>query len=104
MLLDSDCKLALEKAEELDRYYNEHSRPIRPLHGLLVGFKDQFHVEGLETTMGYVGWIDTFEGEKGSGKERRFESQIVRDLRSLGAIPFAKVSTVNIIVAHGDSN
>jgi hypothetical protein len=42
--------------------------------------------------MGYVGWIDTFEGEKGSGKERRFESQIVRDLRSLGAIPFAKVS------------
>jgi amidase len=94
----------LERAEELDRYYNEHSRPIGPLHGLPVSFKDQFHVEGLETTMGYVGWIDTFEGEKGSGKERRFESQIVRDLRSLGAIPFAKVSTVNTIVARGDSN
>ena len=61
-------------------------------------------MEGLETTMGYVGWIDTFEGEKGSGKERRFESQIVRDLRSLGAIPFAKVSIVNIIVAPDDSN
>jgi amidase len=54
--------------------------------------------------MGYVGWIDTFEGEKGSGKERRFESQIVRDLRSLGAIPFAKVSIVNITIARGDSN
>jgi len=47
--------------------------------------------------MGYVGWIDTFEGEKGSGKERRFESQIVRDLRSLGAIPFAKTTLVQTL-------
>jgi len=54
--------------------------------------------------MGYVGWIDTFEGEKGSGKERRFESQIVKDLRFLGAIPFAKVFTINAIVAPSDDN
>jgi amidase len=61
-------------------------------------------VEGLKTTMGYVGWIDKFEGEKGSGKERHFGNQIVKDLRTLGAIPLAKVFTVNIIVAPGDSN
>lgn len=26
-----------------------------PLHGLPVSLKDQFHVKGVETTMGYVG-------------------------------------------------
>lgn len=62
-----------------------------PLHGLPVTFKDQFHVKGLGTTMGYVGWIDTFEGKKNTGKDKKFESEVVRELRSLGAIPIAKV-------------
>lgn len=53
--------------------------------------KDQFHVKGYETTMAYVGWIDTFEGIKGTGKERVFESELVREFRSLGAIPIGKV-------------
>jgi amidase len=57
--------------------------------------KDQFHVKGLETTMGYVGWIGTFEGEKGTGKEGRFDSEVVRELVSLGAIPLAKVTTLH---------
>lgn len=42
--------------------------------------------------MAYVGWIGTFEGEKGTGKEGKFESELVRELVSLGAIPIAKAS------------
>jgi amidase len=57
-----------------------------------MSFKDQFHVRGVETTMGYVGWIDSFEGIKGTGKERVFESELVREARALGAIPFCKTS------------
>ena len=56
------------------------------MHGLPISLKDQFHVKGSETTMGYVGWIGTFEGVKGTGKENGFESQIVTDLRALGAV------------------
>lgn len=53
--------------------------------------KDQFHVKGMETSMAYTGWIGTFEGRKGTGKERVFESELVKELHSLGAIIIAKV-------------
>ncbi len=41
--------------------------------------------------MGYVGWIGTFEGKEGTGKEMNVDSQMVDDLRSLGAIFYCKV-------------
>lgn len=41
--------------------------------------------------MAYVGWIGTFEGRKGTGKEKVFESELVRELQSLGATVIAKV-------------
>ena len=54
--------------------------------------KDQFHIEGLETSMAYIGWIGTFEGVQGTGKERHFESELIKDLNTLGAVPIGKVS------------
>lgn len=45
----------------------------------------------METTMGYVGWIGTFEGKKKDGNESIIESELVRELRLLGAIPVGKV-------------
>jgi amidase len=83
---------ALERAEELDKHFSKTRKPIGPLHGLPISLKDQFHAKGGETTMAYVGWIETFEGEKGTGKEGKFESELVRELVSLGAIPIAKAS------------
>jgi amidase len=53
--------------------------------------KDQFHVKGMETTMGYVGWVDSFEGNKSSELKYQAESELVRRLESLGAIVIAKV-------------
>jgi amidase len=58
------------------------------------------HVQGLETAMGYVGWVETFEGDKDSDSYLKYESQIVQELRQLGAIPFAKASTS---LTSGDS-
>lgn len=66
-----------------------------------VGFSQvfRFHVKGVETTMGYVGWIGTFEGKKGTGKERVFESEMVKELRSLGAIMFCKTTVPQTLMA-----
>ena len=59
--------------------------------------------------MGYVGWIGTFQGEKGTGFEKVFESELTRELRALGAILYCKTSvphtlmtgeTVNNIIGY----
>lgn len=90
---------AIKAAEWLDKYYAEHKKPFGPLHGLPVSLKDQFHVEGVETHMGYIGWIGTFEGKKGTGKEKKFESEMTKELKSLGAVLFVKTSVPHTLMA-----
>lgn len=90
---------ALDAARELDEYFAKNEAPKGPLHGLPVSLKDQFHVQGVETTMGYVGWIGTFEGKKGTGLEKIYESEMVRDLRKLGAVLYCKTSVPHTLMA-----
>ena len=90
---------AIKSAEELDKYFEKHQKPIGPLHGLPVSLKDQFHVKGVETHMGYTGWIGTFQGNKGTGKEKEFESEMVKELRSLGAVLYVKTSVPHTLMA-----
>lgn len=74
--------------------------PLGPLHGLPVSLKDQFHVKGVETTMGYVGWIGTFQGKKGTGMEKIHESEIVKQLRdNMGAILYCKTSVPHSLMS-----
>lgn len=89
---------ALEAAKKLDEDFTNFKAPIKPLHGLPISLKDQFHVKGVETTMGYVGWIGTFEGKKGTGLEKLFESEMVRDLRELGAVLYCKTSVPHTLM------
>lgn len=89
----------MAEAQLLDEYFDSHNRPIGPLHGLPISLKDQFHVTGMETTMGYVGWIGTFEGKKRTGKEKVFESELVRELRKMGAILYCKTSVPHTLMA-----
>jgi len=49
--------------------------------------------------MGYIGWIDSFEGHKGTGKEMVYESEMVRELRNLGAILYCKTSVPHTLMA-----
>lgn len=82
---------AIERAKELDDYFEKHGSPQGPLHGLPISLKDQFHVKGADTTMGYVGWIDTYEGDTNPSKVRQGNSQIVKELLWLGAVMYCKV-------------
>ncbi|KAL2374299.1 hypothetical protein RJZ57_001234 [Blastomyces gilchristii] len=83
---------ALKDAQKLDAYFAEHKKPLGPLHGIPISLKDQFHVKGVDTTMGYVGWIGTFQGQPGDPRRLVFESELVRELRSVGAVLHCKTS------------
>ena len=102
-LLETFFDAAVEDARRLDAYYAQHKAPYGPLHGLPISLKDQFHVKGVETTMGYVGWIGTFMGRKGTGQEKVFESEMVKELRALGAILFCKTSVPHSLMS-GETN
>ncbi|KAL9604624.1 MAG: hypothetical protein Q9219_000344 [cf. Caloplaca sp. 3 TL-2023] len=95
---------AIESAKRLDEQFSKDKKPAGPLHGLPVSLKDQFHVKGAETCMGYLGWIGTFEGKKGTGKEKVFESEIVKELRDLGAILYCKTSVPQSLMSGETTN
>ncbi|KAK5094242.1 hypothetical protein LTS08_008661 [Lithohypha guttulata] len=90
---------AIADAKALDAHYAEHKKTKGPLHGVPVSLKDQFHVKDVETTMGYVGWIGTHEGKSGDAKYKTYESEMVRELRDLGAILYCKTSVPHTLMA-----
>lgn len=90
---------ALESAKSLDAYFAEHKKTIGPLHGVPVSLKDQFHVKNVDTTMGYVGWIDTFEGVADDPRKGKYESEMVRELRALGAVLYCKTSVPHTLMS-----
>ncbi|KAA8644373.1 hypothetical protein EYZ11_001386 [Aspergillus tanneri] len=95
---------AIEDAKRLDNYFAEHGKPVGPLHGLPISLKDQFHVKGVETTMGYVGWIGTFQGKANDPRKGVFESELVRELRSLGAVLYCKTSVPATLMSGETAN
>jgi hypothetical protein len=94
--LEINFESAIERAKELDTYFRQTGKLFGPLHGLPMTLKDQFHVKGLNTTMGYVGWINTFEGDRDSTLKGETESELVRELESLGAVIIGKVVTTGV--------
>ncbi|CAF2517053.1 unnamed protein product [Rotaria sp. Silwood2] len=74
---------ALEQAKELDEYFQQHGQTVGLLHGVPVSLKDQFRVKGLESSIGYVGWLGTVDEE---------ESILTECLRKAGAIIYVKTN------------
>ncbi|KAL6720353.1 hypothetical protein ACLMJK_002274 [Lecanora helva] len=90
---------AFKTARKLDEYYRVNGVVRGPLHGLPISLKDQFHVKGYDTTMGYVGWIDTYEGGSDPDKVHKTNSLVVDDLLELGAVLYCKLGeTMNNII------
>jgi amidase len=100
---------AIESVKQLDLYFDQYKKPLGPLHGVPISLKDTIHVQGVHTSMGYIGWLGTFQGKRDDGREKAYESAIVKDLRALGAILYVKTSvpqgsfsteTKNHIIGH----
>ena len=51
-----------------------------------MSLKDQFHVKGVDTTMGYVGWIGRNLGIGDPKDTHKVESQITKELLHQGAV------------------
>lgn len=74
---------AIHDARVLDSYFAKHKKPIGPLHGIPMSLKDQFNVQGHDTTLGYVGR---------SFSPASQDATIVKMLRSLKAVIVAKTN------------
>lgn len=74
---------ALERARYLDEYLRTHHELIGPLHGIPISIKDQFDVQGTDTTLGYVGR---------SFKPAKDTAVMVTILERLGAIILTKTA------------
>lgn len=83
---------ALERAAWLDAQFSSQGVTVGPLHGLPISLKDQFHVKGVDTTMGYVGWIGGNLGIGDPKQAHQVESQLTTELLSLGAVLYCKTS------------
>ncbi|KAI1146361.1 amidase signature domain-containing protein [Nemania diffusa] len=83
---------ALERAAWLDAQFSSQGVTIGPLHGLPISLKDQFHIKGVDTTMGYVGWIGGNLGIGDPKQAHQVESQLTTELLSLGAVLYCKTS------------
>lgn len=81
---------ALERAKELDDYYRTNQgQTLGPLHGVPISLKDQFNIRGIETAMGYIGYL---------GSVAELNSTIVDELLSLGAVLYVKTAVPQTVM------
>ncbi|KZV69062.1 general amidase [Peniophora sp. CONT] len=80
---------ALARAAWLDEQFRATGKPVGPLHGLPISFKDQITIKGLETTIGYVSWI---------GKYAERDATLTEILYDLGAVPFVRTNLPQTIM------
>lgn len=74
---------ALTAAKTLDKHITQNNKPLGPLHGISTTLKDQFNVQGYDTTLGYVGRALSPAHD---------DAALVKMLRSLGAVILAKTN------------
>ena len=74
---------ALETAKRLDQHLERTGEVVGPLHGLPVSLKDNFQVEGVDSTVGFTRWV---------GQPATENSAMVDLLTSLGAVVYIKTN------------
>lgn len=75
---------AIDRAHFLDEYLHREKKPLGPLHGLPISIKDSFCVEGIQSTVGYVAFLEKEPASQNSA--------IVDMLLNLGAVLYVKTN------------
>ncbi|KAF7338607.1 putative amidase PB8B6.03 [Mycena venus] len=81
---------ALEQAQDLDAEFASTKKLRGPLHGVPLSVKDQFNVEGFDTSIGYSERV---------GKPANSDADVVALLKAAGAIPIAKTNVPQTMFA-----
>lgn len=68
---------ALERAAELDAYFQKHGKPVGPLHGLPISVKDHIGMKGKVQSIGFTSMMDNITDK---------DADILVMLRGLGAV------------------
>ena len=88
---------AIEQAKYLDDYFKEHGKVIGPFHGIPISFKDQVNVEGVDTSIGFIGLL-------GKPTTKDEESTIAIKLREQGAILYVKTTVPMAMMGDTKTN
>lgn len=86
---------AIRRGQELDAYLAEHGKPVGPLHGVPVSIKDSFKYRGVQSTLGFVSFLDNPPDDENSA--------LVDTLLDLGAILYCKTNIPQTLMT-GDSH
>ncbi|KAL4994089.1 fatty-acid amide hydrolase [Aspergillus recurvatus] len=85
---------AIERARYLDEYLQRERKVVGPLHGLPISIKDSFCVEGVQSTVGYVSFLENEPASQNSA--------LVDMLLDLGAVLYVKTNIPQTMMT-GDS-
>ncbi|QLG74122.1 hypothetical protein HG535_0F06340 [Zygotorulaspora mrakii] len=81
---------ALQRAKELDDYLSTHGTTVGSLHGVPISLKDQVNLPGIDTTIGYVGYV---------GQEVKTKSLLAQVLEDKGAVFYVKTAVPMAMMA-----
>ena len=70
-------------ARACDEYLKKHGKPKGPLHGIPVSLKDCFNIKGMDSTIGFVSWVND---------PAQYDSTIVELLEAAGAVFYCKTN------------
>ncbi|KAJ5920425.1 hypothetical protein N7516_011283 [Penicillium verrucosum] len=87
---------ALERAKYLDEYLQREGKPVGPLHGLPISIKDSFCVEGVQSTIGYVAFLEN--------EPAKTNSALVKMLLELGAVLYVKTNIPQTMMTADSEN
>lgn len=86
---------AIQRAGYLDRYLVQHGKPVGPLHGLPVSFKDSFNITGTDSSIGLAALCF---------KPAKSNAPLVDLLISLGCVIIAKTNVPQTLAALDTNN
>lgn len=81
---------ALERAKELDAYFERTGRPFGPLHGLPISVKDSFDIVGLDSSIGIAALAN---------KPAIKNAALVDILLKAGAVLYVKTVRLSIFIS-----
>ncbi|KKK24537.1 hypothetical protein P175DRAFT_0438753 [Aspergillus ochraceoroseus IBT 24754] len=87
---------AISRAQELDRQFAETGKPVGPLHGLPISLKDSYSVKGVQTTLGYISFLDR--------PALTFNSPMVEILLAAGAVIYVKTNLPQTMMTCDSQN